>query len=323
MSRSSIWFKSALIVVVIALAALALYFWHGSDRTGRVAVGYLPITADLPLFVALEKGYFRDAGVDVEPIRFQTSNQVAEALVAGQIDATSVIALTVLFSVEANAPGQFRIFLVAVVDKNSSIHNILVRSDSLVRNLGDLKGRTIGVFPGSNYVSYTKAIMKNFLNPETELTIVQMRPEVQLEALLSGKVDAIFTLEPTGTVALQEGHVRVLSQNPLAEYIMAPFPTSASVLSTKFLNERPDVAKRYQAAIDRAVDFIRANENEARSYLPKYTGVSESVAGKSGLYILWKVGDIRHDMIQRYADLTHEQGDLPQAITVRDMFVDR
>lgn len=315
-----------LALLILIGFAVTLVLWrpwatpHGKET---IKVGYLPITADLPFFVALEKGYFTDQGLQVEPVGFRTSNQVAEAMIAGHIDATSVIALTVLFSVEAAAPGEFKVFLITVVNESSRIHNILVGKQSAFLHLSDLKGKKIGTFPGSNYVGYTKLIMKDFLDPEKELTIIPMRPHLQLEALASGQVDAIFTLEPTGTLALEKGNARVLSENPLVKYIMNPFPTAASALSSRLLRERPEVARKYTTAIYKAVDFITSNEKEARGILTKYAGVSETVAQKSGLYVLWKHNEIDHDVLKRYAELTYEQGGLARRVKVADLVFER
>jgi len=311
-----------IVIVIMSVALLSIRFlWTQGESKEKARVGYLPITADISLFVAIDKGFFNEVGLEVEPIEYQTSNQVAEALIAGRIDATSVIALTVLFSVEASISEQFKVFELTIVGEGSRIHNILVRKDSNISSLKDLKGKKIGTFPGSNYLSYTKLIMKRFLDPDKDLTIVQMPPNIQIEALVSGQVDAIFTLEPTGTLAEEEGVAKVISENPLVKYIMNPFPTAASVVSTNFLKERPEDVKKLQLAIYKGIDFIRSNEEEARAVLTGYTPISESVAQKSGLYDFWKATEIDIALVQRYADLTYQEGDIEKQINVSEMFL--
>ena len=59
--------------------------------------------------MAVEEGYFTKQGLQVEPIKFETSNQALESLVAGRVDATAIVALEAALALEANTPDQFRI----------------------------------------------------------------------------------------------------------------------------------------------------------------------------------------------------------------------
>ena len=55
----------------------------------KVRVGYWPVSAGLPFFAAVEKGYFKDAGVDVEPMKFAAAQQIMEAMLAGRCDGSA------------------------------------------------------------------------------------------------------------------------------------------------------------------------------------------------------------------------------------------
>lgn len=56
----------------------------GPEVAERVRMGYLPITSDASFFVVVEKGFSKAQGLLVEPVKFETSNQALEALVAGR-----------------------------------------------------------------------------------------------------------------------------------------------------------------------------------------------------------------------------------------------
>ncbi len=71
-------------------------------------------------------------------------------------------------------------------------------------------------------------------------------------ALAAGQVDAIYTLEPTGTVGRLNGTTRVLEAGVVAKYIlgdpMAPWHGGSATLTTEFIKKYPDAAKKYIAA---------------------------------------------------------------------------
>ena len=51
----------------------------------KILIGYWPIAAGLPLYVGLERGIFKEAGLQVEGAKFASAQQVAEAMIAGRI----------------------------------------------------------------------------------------------------------------------------------------------------------------------------------------------------------------------------------------------
>ena len=76
-----------------------------ADATPKIRIGYWPIAAGLPFYVALEKGYFKEAGLDVEGVKFAGPPQIVEAMIAGRLDgsangtATAALAIGELASV--------------------------------------------------------------------------------------------------------------------------------------------------------------------------------------------------------------------------------
>ena len=55
----------------------------------KVRIGFWPVAAGLPFFAAVDKGYFKEAGVDVEPLKFAGAQQVMEAMLSGRSDGSS------------------------------------------------------------------------------------------------------------------------------------------------------------------------------------------------------------------------------------------
>jgi ABC-type nitrate/sulfonate/bicarbonate transport system substrate-binding protein len=101
----------SLLIIALAMGGLAVWYFKrplglGKTEPPKVRIGYLPIIADLPLFVALEKGYFQKRQLDVEAVRFESSPTMSTAFVNNEIAAVASIASTVALSIESRDPGR-------------------------------------------------------------------------------------------------------------------------------------------------------------------------------------------------------------------------
>ena len=78
--------------------------------------------------------------------------------------------------------------------------------------------------------------------------------------------------------------------------------------SAKFLQRSPELARKVKAAEEKAVDYIRANEKEARSYLPKYTGLPEPLAMSIPLDRFMKLEEFDKEGGQAYFEVLYKEG---------------
>ncbi len=292
----------------------------GPETAEVVRIGYLPITSDASFFVAVEKGLFKAQGLQVEPIKFETSNQALEALVAGRIDATAIVALEAALALEANTPNQFRIIEMTAATANTKVHRIVVKTDSSIKTLADLKGKRVGTFPGSQMVVFLKLILGRYFDAEREVEIVQLKPPLQPQALESGQVDALFCLEPTGTLLESKGLARAISVNPLYEFIQKPFPTAVSVVSARMAAEKPKAVGRIVAGLTAAHQFLKVHPEEAALTFPKYAPVDSNIVAQVALYENWGPDAMDRDSVQKLADLYAEKGVVPKRVATAGLY---
>lgn len=130
-----------------------------------------------------------------------------------------------------------------------------------------------------------KVLKDHGVDPES-VNIQPKKPNTQAEALLSGAVDALICLEPTGTRLLQTGKCRVLLEHPFGA-IETAFPGAYSMLSKRFIDANPEAANRLIAVIKEAVIAYRQQGKEDRSVLDHLVaerlGLELEVAEKSSL----------------------------------------
>src|SRR3989338_10212029 len=102
--------KISLIVLILVLAGFFLLSPAASSPSEKIRVGWQPIAPHILTFIAFEKEFFKEEGLDVELVKFGSANQLLDALAAGQIDGAGTSNLGVLFSAEARSPGHFKLF---------------------------------------------------------------------------------------------------------------------------------------------------------------------------------------------------------------------
>jgi NitT/TauT family transport system substrate-binding protein len=77
------------------------------------------------------------------------------------------------------------------------------------------------------------------------------------------------------TAAVASGKAKRAMSNPVAAVIADPFYSGVSIMTTKLLKERPEVARKIVEAIDQATDLVNANFVKYKPVLTKYTPTKE------------------------------------------------
>jgi NitT/TauT family transport system substrate-binding protein len=282
----------------------------------------MPFASDLAIFVALEKGYFQREGVDVELVKFQSATENLNALLAKRTDMAGMIGISTLLLAFEKAPDQFRAFLGTAETETHWGSALLVPPDSPIRSISDLKGKVVGTYEGTTQLMNLRSILQNFMDPDKDVTIRQVRTDLQLPSLGSKQFDALFTIEPSVTTAVDKGIGRVLEENPRYKYILKPFPVTANCVSLDFWRKNPDAVKSVYRALVSASRDIRSDEAATKKYLPKYTPLDTALAEKCRLYHWWLPQEVDLQAIQKLADLFREQGLLKSEVKTSAMFLD-
>jgi len=296
-------FVSVLLMVFLVMTAgLAL-------SAEKVTIGHLAIVPSLPTYVAMEKGFFTEQGLEVKLIPFQSGTDIIDALVAGRIDADCMSAITGNWFAAQGAPDKFKIFLVYAADSNvDNTMVVVVKKDSSLKDLKGLKGKKVGTFPGATSVALAKAIIRKKTDPD-KVIFTEIPPPNMIQALAAGQIDAYFSPEPFGMIAVYQGIGRYLIKSPCTLLgLKKGIVGGAFSFSAKFLEERPEVAKKVKAAIEKGADYIKTNEQEARGYLSKYTPLPPPVAARIPFEKWIKIKDLDKKAPQLYFDLLYKEG---------------
>jgi NitT/TauT family transport system substrate-binding protein len=290
-----------------------------------IRVGYWPVAAGLPFFAAVEMGFFKEAGLNVEVLRFAGAQQVLEAMLAGRADGSANgVGSANLAIGELASPGLFKIFCSNPTNVDYVLDEFIVAKDNPVKSIGDLKGKRIGSGPGIQNVTLARAVLERA--GATGATVTELAISQHVAAVSSGQLDACYTLEPSGTVGRMSNATRVLEAGVIAKYVLgdpkAPWFGGSASLTSSFLNANPEVSKRYIAAYAKGVDLVRKQPAQARQYLKGYTAIEGPMTGEvplSGytLYNEFTPSDIAY--FQKFFDLFSDRGVFSQKLDVSTM----
>ncbi|WP_457394481.1 ABC transporter substrate-binding protein [Roseateles sp. P5_E1] len=283
-------------------------------QTPKIRIGYWPVAAGLPFYAAVEKGYFKEAGLDVEALKFAGAQQVMEAMLAGRCDGSSNGTGSGNLGVgEIASPGLFKIIATNPSNQKYVLDQFLVPKDSPVKTLAELKGKRVASGPGIQNKTLAMAVLERAGAPGTTVTELPIGQHVA--ALAAGQVDAVYTLEPTGTVGRLNGTTRVLEAGVIAKYILgdplAPWHGGSATLTTEFIKKHPAETKKYIAAYARGIELVRKDPAQARNFLKGYTAIEGPLTGEVPLasYMLYNEftpSDVA--AFQKFFDLFTEKG---------------
>lgn len=138
-------------------------------------------------------------------------------------------------------------------------------------SIKDLKGKKLSIPAGTiQWQTIAREILsQENLGYDTDVKIVEVAYGLQAQALASGDVDAILTIEPVPTIVKAKGIGKELVSFAAAKYISEPFYAGAGVIRIDFANKNPETAKKILDVIAKATDEINQNPDAARQYLGK------------------------------------------------------
>ena len=308
-----------------ALASLGAPALVRAQSGPKIRIGYWPVAAGLPFFAAIEKGYFKEAGLDVEALKFAGAQQVMEAMLSGRCDGSSNGTGSANLGIgEIAQPGLFKIFATNPSNAKYVLEEFLVPKDSAVKTMAELKGKRVASGPGIQNVTLAKTMLERAgagVMSVTELPIGQ-----HVAALAAGQIDAAYTLEPTGTIGRLNGTTRVLEAGVVAHYIlgdpMAPWHGGSASLTSEFIKKNPAESRKFIAAYAKGIELVRGKPDEARQFMKGYTAIEGALTAEVPLasYMLYnefKASDVAY--FQKFYDLFSDKGIFERKVVVESL----
>ena len=202
-------------------------------------------TLELPFFVARERGFFREEGLEAELIRIKAI-QAVQVLVAGSIDFGSATGTAVSAAVNG---ADVRVVL-ALTDRPSFD---LVAQPSIT-SVQQLRGKKIGITAVGSLMEIVarQILMAHDVRPNQVTFLPLGLNDVNYAALKAGVIDAAMLLMPLNFIAQDEGFRKLAGAGEFYRAVQGGLATTKSIIS-----ERPDLVTKAIRATLRAIRLIK------------------------------------------------------------------
>jgi NitT/TauT family transport system substrate-binding protein len=258
------------------------------SKGAPLKIGY----SDWPGWVAweigIQKGWFKEEGVDVEFVWFEYVPSM-EAFTAGKVDAVTMTNGDALVTGQNGAPS------VGILLNDFSNGNDMVVARPGVKSVAELKGKKVGVEVG--FVSHLLLVnaLKSAGLTQKDIEIVNVPTDQTPQTLKSGKVDAIVAWQPNSGAALKE----VPGSTPIFTSANVPgLIYDLLCVNPKSVAERKDDWLKVARVWFRIADYVNEPKNldEAAKIMSARVGLTADEYKKlmSGTHFLDLKGNLKH-----------------------------
>ncbi|MGV8056943.1 MAG: ABC transporter substrate-binding protein [Smithellaceae bacterium] len=238
-----------------------------------VKFGTIPVLQSLPLFVAAEKGFFKEQGLHVEIILFNSAMEKDIALSSGQIAGYFGDIMTPLV-LQSNGVGAKIVAANFNTTKKQRMFAILTSPQSKNKSLEEVARE--GIAAGSNAIPeylVVRLLQSQKINKKNIKLIDVKSIPIRLQMLMSNQVSAALLPEPLATLAEKKGAKALIDDKAQG------LSTTVLVFSDKYLRKHPQAIKSFHAALGKAADYINKNPREVRAIMNRECRVPEPLQG--------------------------------------------
>src|SRR3954466_14522275 len=236
----------------LLLLAIAAFAMPAMAQT-KIVLGYTPANAFMPAFVAKDKGFFANRGLDVTLQTVPQGSTIARAMAGGSMQVGTLTAPAYLLSVEGGIDTQIVAASTYQVKSNPTV-GLMARANSNIKSAADMKGKRMGV-PGLNGVNHVVAMkwLENNGVPRDNVTYVETGFAQMGDLLKGGQVDVVVPVEPFITRIEQTKVGYVVALPAIPDSFLESFYT----MRRDFIQQNPKAAREFREAIRDALAYIK------------------------------------------------------------------
>ena len=213
-----------------------------------VKVGMKQVVSDAGILIGMAKGYYKDLGIKIEPIQFNSGQEMINQLAAGQLDVGATVTASGLFNAMSRD-----IPVKIVADKGINVpgkgyYRLVIRKDltNTIKDYSDLRGKRIAIVGTASLdeIALVRVLEKGGLTTkDIDLQVIRAFPDM-LVSLGNKSIDAAMIIEPFVTFGVEKGITDPWKDpseyDPDAQTALLVFGTS--------MTKNPDVANRFMTA---------------------------------------------------------------------------
>lgn len=287
-SFKSILFMKKIIAIVLSCillgVAIIFFLWENAQKSKKglyqdpISIGVVDFPGYAALFLANEKGYFKEAGLNVTLKKFTSLTDQSQAFSDNSIQGSAVNVFDAVLYSYSDIDQK----IVLVIDYSSGVDAVV--GVNTIKNASDLKGKKIAYEVGTLEEFFLASLLKRESLSLADIITVDANPEEAVLKLKNGEAEAAVTYEPFVSLANSIPNVRTISSS-------AEFPGVISdvlTFKTDFVNQHPLTVSKILEAYFKAQNYVASYPDEAVQILAKGMNitVAEAAAQMRGVKIL-------------------------------------
>ncbi|MEU8247677.1 ABC transporter substrate-binding protein [Nonomuraea sp. NPDC048916] len=293
---------------------------NGLEKTSLL-IGQYPGADSAPLFIAIERGFFKEQGLTVKTEAIQAPQAVLPKLANGSMDVVLGSYATIL-TIQSTGSEKFK-YIADSYQGAAGAFGVMVGKDSPVKTVADLKGKKIGVnsLAGLGVLTMNPHLKISGLkpppDPNKDVTYVEVPTTNWLSALEKGDVDAVWMTDPYVSEAKNK-----LGATMLVDTMSGPteaLPITGWAATEKWVATNPKTMAAFQRAMAKAQNIAATDRSAVTKILPTFTKIPAATAATINLGAYPTT--LSAQRIQRVADLMLEYGFIKEKIDVSSMIV--
>ena len=262
-----------LIIVILGVVALVTYkkFYKSDDNSNLTKIKLAEVTHSVfyaPLYVAIEKGYFEEAGIDLEVILTPGADKVSAAVLSDTVDVGFAGTESAIY-VYNGGEEDYLVTFAGLTKRDGQF--ILGRDCNKEFKLTDLYGKEIvvgrnGGMPALNFLNAMK-------NSNIDISKINVNYAVEFAALsgtfIGGVGDYVNLFEPTATSVVKLGNSCIVES---IGKLSGEVPYTAFYTRKSYLNDNRELMEKFTKAISKGLEFTLNNDAKkvAEVILPQF-----------------------------------------------------
>lgn len=271
-----------------------------------------------PMYVAIEKGYFAEEGIDINLVNGNGADKVMTALVAGEADVGFMGPEATIYVYQEGSEN----YAVNFAQLTQRAGNFLVgREQNANFAWDDLKGKTVigGRAGGMPQMIFEYILKMNNIDPATDLDIIQnIDFGVTAEAFSSGTGDYTVEFEPFATSLEQAGNGYVIASLGVdSGYV----PYTCFCALGGYMEKNPEVIQGFTNAIQKGLNYVAGHTPEeiAKIIQPQFAETDfealKAIVQRYYEQDTWKTDTVlTEDAFELLQDILNEAGQLKQHV---------
>lgn len=283
----------SIIIIILLAGAGAFYFFYfqkgdfssnGGTYQGTIHLGTVQFPGYATLYVARDKGFFKEAGLDVALKNYVSLGDLSRDYTSGALEGRANLAFE---AVQESMRG-FDQRIVAIIDHSNGADGVLAKDG--ISSISDLKGKKVAYEKGTLEEYFLASLLRKASLTTRDVILIDADPEKAVAKLTSGEVDVAVMYEPFLSSGLNNPGVRVLATSKDTPNAI----TDVLTFNADFVTKYPATVAAFVEAYFKAREYMKAHPDETAAIVGKELGISpeEATMQLQGVTILDHAGNL-------------------------------